>query len=67
MLGMFMNVLLASQMDWLTLIEAAVVQSIGAAFYFGYSAQRSHLNKPSTKVWKPVFDCTVPPEEVNQS
>eukprot|EP00439_Symbiodinium_sp_Y106_P023732 s5063_g2.t3 len=60
MLGMFMNVLLALQMDWLTLIEAAVVQSIGAAFYFGYSAQRSHLNKPSTKdvVWKPVFDCT---------
>ena len=30
-IGMTLQVLLASQMDWLTLIEAAVVQSIGAA------------------------------------
>mmetsp|Transcript_56102 Transcript_56102/g.105221 ORF Transcript_56102/g.105221 Transcript_56102/m.105221 type:complete len:116 (-) Transcript_56102:229-576(-) len=67
LLGMFMNVLLASQMSFVTLMEAAVLQTMGAVFYFAYSSSRSHLNRQQKKVWTPVFDGTIPPAEDDQS
>lgn len=62
LIGIAMNVLLISQMSLLTLFEALFLQTGAAAFYFGYSYSRSHLNRTTKKTWAPVFDSTIPPQ-----
>lgn len=62
LIGIMMNVLLISQMSFLTLMEALFLQTVAGAFYFGYSFSRSHLNV-TKKTWAPVFASTVPPQE----
>lgn len=61
LIGIAMNVLLISQMRLLTLIQALFLQTGAAAFYFGYSYSRSHLNRTTKKTWAPVFESTIPP------
>jgi len=61
LIGIMMNVLLISQMSFLTLLEALFLQTAAAAFYFGYSYSRSHLNRSTKKTWAPVFASTIPP------
>lgn len=63
LIGIAMNVLLISQMSLLTLFEALFLQTAAAAFYFGYSYSRSHLNRTTKKTWAPVFESTIPPRD----